>query len=115
MLVTGRKSVARKELTTIAAYVSEDINERLKCFQREEALKNNRWGRSNILKKAILDYMDDESRSYSVEEFQGEHQVLAYVSAETKAWLQDFCEQIDRPESWVAGKAIAVFLRSRGI
>lgn len=115
MLITGNRSVARKGLTTIAAYVNQDINGKIKRFQQKERLKSRGWSRSNVLKKAILDYMNDESRSYSAEDFQGEEQVLAYVSAETKKWLQGFCQEIDRPESWVAGKAIAVFLRARGL
>jgi hypothetical protein len=115
MLVIGRECVARQELSTIAAYVSADILEKIKMFQRQEAKKKNPWSRSEVLGKAVLDYMNDESRSFSAEEFQGSCQVLAYVSAETKEWMKSFCQEIDRTESWVAGKAIAVFLRSRGL
>ena len=115
-LVIATKNVPRRGMTTIAAYINEDIRQRIRELQEVEAARgNSRASDSWVVTQALHEYIIDENRDLSIEDFKGDGQILGYVSKSTKAWVKKFGGKIDRPESWVAGKAIAVFLRSRGL
>jgi predicted transcriptional regulator len=84
-------------------------------LQSQQEADGDRRSDSWIVDQALREYIINENRDISFEECAGSDQIIGYVSPETKQWVKQFCKSIGRSESWVTAKAIAVFLRERGL
>lgn len=118
-LVGGRvlvtESLARRGLSTIAAYINPESRVMIERLQSQQEVIGDRRSDSWFVDQALREYIINENRDITFEECAGSDQIIGYVSPETKQWVKKFCKEIGRSESWVTAKAIAIFLRERGL
>jgi predicted transcriptional regulator len=114
-IVSVTDSVPRRGLSTIAAYISQESRVLIELLQSQQETDGDRRSDSWIVDQALREYIINENRDISFEKCTGSDQIIGYVSPETKQWVKQFCKTIGRSESWVTAKAIAVFLKERGL
>lgn len=114
-MVLVTESVARRGLSTIAAYINPETRMMIGRLQSQQEAIGDRRSDSWVVDQALREYIINENRDIAFEECAGPDQIIGYVSPETKEWVKKFCKEIGRSESWVTAKAIAVFLRMRGL
>lgn len=95
--------VPRARRITVTANISREL------FERIEAGKGD-YSRSHLMRLAISSYVSNPDSDTSYEDLTGDWVIQCSVSRESKAWIKRFCEEQGRSESWVAAKAIALYL-----
>lgn len=116
--VSVTQDVPRRGIYTIAAGIRPETRKRIVELQSQQEAKGDKRSDSWFVNQALREFIIDENRDTSYEECLGagrDDQIMGYVSRETKEWVQDFKKVIGRDESWIAAKAIAVFLRQYDI
>lgn len=95
---------------SVSSYISADLRQQINIFQQKEELRGTRRSDSWIVANSLLNLKSNPDIDLPSINCVGDSQIAGYIDESVKAWLQDLSIQLDRSESWVTGKAIAIFL-----